>query len=225
MRTNFLSLPSGRRDSLGFDNNDNEIVVSEMTDLGKYLKFVNREKSINELLKHCSQQYYVMYGNSEKRILKSVVFASCSGTMGLGKTTFARKAFNKADSDQNDKVVWDGVDSNFKSIVRDCVENGRQFRISCAHVEEHEAATPWLSFICRLLCTWLNDPTKTSSAMKDSGVVGDVQSLIKVMSLITGNKKDSLVVVNLDETNEVMRFNVAFFYDSYLFFSRLDVEQ
>ena len=52
--------------------------------MGRYLKFLNREESINQLLIHAQKQfrfYNTGYGDKDFR------FTTCSGGPGLGKVT------------------------------------------------------------------------------------------------------------------------------------------
>lgn len=78
--------------------------------LGEYLKFVNREKSINVLIQHAAEQFalYLKDGGIEPH---RVQWAACSGGPGLGKTTFCRKAFTSAIDDLKDKgnILWKDV--------------------------------------------------------------------------------------------------------------------
>ena len=57
--------------------------------LGLFLKFVNREQSINVLLKHAADQYTkYLTGFREKE----AQFAACSGGPGLGKVSIVTGA-------------------------------------------------------------------------------------------------------------------------------------
>lgn len=81
-----------RRSSVEAEKEDTvpEVGSSDRAKLGMYLKFVNREASINELLKHAASQY-INYANGME--YDQLQWAACSGGPGLGKTTFCRNAF------------------------------------------------------------------------------------------------------------------------------------
>jgi hypothetical protein len=73
-----------RRDSLEVENFllPKSLQLKQSKPLGIYLKFLNREKSINQLLVHTEEQYKFYkngYGD------KDFKFATCSGGPGLGK--------------------------------------------------------------------------------------------------------------------------------------------
>ncbi len=109
--------------------------ASERARLGDFLKFVNREKSINTLLVHASGQYRRYLTGFQQ---KEAQFAACSGGPGLGKTMFCRKAFLRAVDEKGVKdeaIIWTdvkqdfGEGKNFKGIVKECVDYGRLFHI------------------------------------------------------------------------------------------------
>lgn len=61
-----------------------EVPLTSRSRLGPFLKFVNREQSINVLLKHAADQYAkYLHGFGEKE----AQFAACSGGPGLGKVS------------------------------------------------------------------------------------------------------------------------------------------
>ena len=61
-----------------------DVPLTSRSQLGPFLKFVNREKSINVLLKHAADQYAkYLRGFGEKE----AQFAACSGGPGLGKVS------------------------------------------------------------------------------------------------------------------------------------------
>ena len=61
-----------------------DVPLTSRSQLGPYLKFVNREESINVLLKHAADQYAkYLRGFREKE----AQFAACSGGPGLGKVS------------------------------------------------------------------------------------------------------------------------------------------
>jgi len=176
--------------------------------LGVYLKFVNRERSINELLKH-AVIYYQNYfmGSSDE---KECPFPACSGGPGLGKTTFCRKAFTKAidapAEGEEAQIMWDGVPSDFKEVVECCVEQGRQYRISYAspavQPAEYQKENWARSFAFRLGVVYAKSQ-KTFPLEWDKLPTGSllVEAVIKQ---ITGSKKEAMIVVNLDETNVLL---------------------
>jgi hypothetical protein len=96
--------------------------------LGQYLKFVNRENSINHLMKHAADQYK-LYNEVGGLTEHGAQLAACSGSPGLGKTTFCRKAFTRAvDACPNGPTEayncpWKGVDNKEHSypVVKACV--------------------------------------------------------------------------------------------------------
>lgn len=78
----FSAPPNSRRESLEAEKKDVPSTVERALNLGPFLKFVNREESINFLLKHTADQY-VLYLEGFKE--KQAMFAACSGGPGLGK--------------------------------------------------------------------------------------------------------------------------------------------
>ena len=73
-----------RRESLDAENHPIREQLQHPKDLGRYLKFLNREESINQLLVHAQKQfrfYDTGYGE------KDFQFTTCSGGLGLGKVT------------------------------------------------------------------------------------------------------------------------------------------
>jgi hypothetical protein len=78
---------NSRRSSLEAEKEDHipNVSLESRSQLGPFLKFVNREKSINVLLKHAADQYgKYLRGFGEKE----AQFAACSGGPGLGKVSF-----------------------------------------------------------------------------------------------------------------------------------------
>ena len=66
-----------------------DVPLTSRSRLGPFLKFVNREQSINVLLKHAADQYAkYLHGFGEKE----AQFAACSGGPGLGKVSIVTGA-------------------------------------------------------------------------------------------------------------------------------------
>ena len=87
------ALSNSRRKSLECEKTEDLPTIVKEGDqalLGNYLKFVNREESITELLKHAADQYKVYLSHGTTTNYQSQ-FAACSGGPGLGKTTFAAR--------------------------------------------------------------------------------------------------------------------------------------
>ena len=63
-----------------------EVKVKDHALLGEYFKFVNREASINILIKHSAEQY-TLYGQEGGVPARQVQWAACSGGPGLGKNS------------------------------------------------------------------------------------------------------------------------------------------
>ena len=73
-----------RRESLGAEKHHTPQQLYHSKDLGRYLKFLNREESINQLLVHAQKQFgFYKFGYREK----DFQFTTCSGGPGLGKVT------------------------------------------------------------------------------------------------------------------------------------------
>ena len=178
---------------------------SERRHLGGYLKFVNRESSINVLIKHAAKQYkhYLKKGGITEY---QVQWAACSGGPGLGKTTFCRKAFTRAvDACGTTKTeLWKDVPEKaqdlFLPAVTACVGAGRQYRISFGGelgLTEDELKDPTKSFAYRL----------TNCLTKDKYVQFEkAPALEEFLLRLTKGKKESLVVVNFDETNRLLEY-------------------
>ena len=202
---------------LSFEEEKEEVIPDvPLTSRSQLGPFFNREKSINVLLKHAADQYAkYLRGFGEKE----AQFAACSGGPGLGKvsivagvgfvshtslsqTTFCRKAFSRAvDGNEQDKaVMWKGVDDEFRGIVQECVDSGRQYRISFGsmHLLHHELGDPAKSLALRLMRACGGDPEWRK--LPDGDIL-----LPRVVGRLTSSTKDSLVVVDLDETNVLMR--------------------
>ena len=186
-----------------------EVHEKKREDLGEYLKFVNREDSINILLKHAAEQYDLYQGKGGVKS-HQIQWAACSGGPGLGKTTFCRKAFTKAidslpEACGND--LWKDVKKKdeFLPIVEACVLGGRQYRINFGgRVPDHqELDDPERSFAYRLLgCL-----TKGTEVPKVS--LMDTPKLQDVLLGLTKGSKDCLIVVNFDETNIMLKMGGA----------------
>ena len=170
--------------------------------LGTYLKFVNREKSINELMTHTAEQYFMFLNGIEDHQLQ---YAACSGGPGLGKTTFCRKAFTRAaDAPDTQDEIWKSVPDKdkFYPVVKACVNAGRQYRISYGGtnpLSELDIRYPATSFARRIVmqCVAKN---KNVGFPKVEGT----DQLQSVVHRITGEKREALVVINIDETNKLM---------------------
>jgi hypothetical protein len=78
------------------------------------------------------------------------------------QTTFCRKAFSRAvdGSEQDKAVLWKGVDGGFQGIVQECVEWGRQYRISFGsmHLLQEEPSDVAKSLAFRLMRACGSDP-------------------------------------------------------------------
>jgi hypothetical protein len=117
------------------------------------------------------------------------------------QTTFAHKAFIRAldASDGEEATMWNGVNEGFKDIVRECVDSGRQYRISFESIPFRDETT--------------DDPAKTlvTQLLRACGVNAEWDELPtgrvllpQVIKHLTDSKKESLVVINLDETNVLL---------------------
>ena len=181
-----------------------EIKEKDRALLGEYFKFVNREASINILIKHSAEQY-ALYGQEGGVPERQIQWAACSGGPGLGKTTFCRKAFTKSiDSLQGEDgdALWRDVPTkkDFLPVVQACVETGRQYQISFGGSVpgDRELRDPEKSFSYRLL-KCLTKGKKVKKVYFEHA-----PALREVLSTLTKGKKESLIVVNFDETNKVL---------------------
>lgn len=204
---------SGRRKSLDEEKDAEIPSVSEAQRavLGQYLKFVNREKSIKTLLKHASEQYemYLTNGFGEK----GAQFAACSGGPGLGKTTFCRKAFLRAAEVEEENELWQGM-NKFRDVVIGAVNAGSLFQISYGRqpVAESELKQATKSIALRILGAMRNE-------IMDENVLSkfDATEILRaVLEHVGGGSKESFIVVNLDETNVVMDFDLGKQYFSWI---------
>jgi hypothetical protein len=205
----FATIDPSRRESLETEKNDTVPDVSSnyRSTLGTHLKFVNREKSINELLKHVKGQYDI-YRDPGPTPEKSVRLAACSGGPGLGKTTFCRKAFTKAadESGGDENALWKGVDVDmkFQEVVKECVYKGRQFRISFGSSAPLGSELKPEHYANSLALRLLMAKTKERLSVDCGDLPEDSQMLKDVVGAITGRDSSALIVLNLDETNAVM---------------------
>ena len=162
------------------------------------MKFVNREESINKLLKHAAGQYLKYLGGKEAENLQ---WAACSGGPGLGKTTFCRKAFTRAAEAPEASPLWSYVPDKdrFRGVVDACVSSGRQYRIAFSNpnLTPEEVNNPDMSLAWRLskaiIKRGLGFPKRHDGQ----------RQLRSVLEAITGGKEESLVVINFDETNKL----------------------
>jgi hypothetical protein len=234
-----------RRESLEAEKSEfiADVPFEDRSKLAPLLKFVNREKSINALLKHAADQYRMyLRGFGEKE----AQFAACAGGPGLGKvknnvccvlssslllsllqTTFCRKAFIRAiDGSDADKVImWEGVekkfqigqdpdsveDNQFQTVVKDCVESGRQYRLSFGSdpLEKFETSDPSKSLALRLMR--LAGLEVKWDQLPEGRII-----LPQVISYLTDSTKEALLVVNLDETNKLMETKLGVAYLAYV---------
>jgi hypothetical protein len=155
---------AGSRRCISLDNEKSNIIPSvsekDRPILGQYLKFVNRENSINHLMKHAADQYK-LYNEVGGLTEHGAQLAACSGGPGLGKTTFCRKAFTRAvdacpqgPTDADDCLLKEvHMKEDFYEVVKTCVDIGRQYRISFggnSMIGTAELFAPNLSFASRL---------------------------------------------------------------------------
>ena len=172
--------------------------------LGTYLKFVNREDSINDLLKHSESQYEA-YLDEDVAKSRPVQIAVCSGGPGLGKTTFCRKAFTRAVDDGENSNLWKNVPraKNFYKVVQSCVEAGRQYHVSFGGdglLIGPERRSAEMSLAWRLTKIVTGDQTLQFPTKGDG-----LEQLNGVLLEITKGNPESLTVINFDETNMVMK--------------------
>lgn len=107
--------------------------------------------------------------------------------------------------------MWEGVDAGFRGIVQDCVDSGRQYRISFGsmHLLQEELVDVSKSLAFRLMRACDADPEWRK--LPDGDVL-----LPQVIGYLTSHTKESLVVINLDETNVLMRHDDGERYLSYV---------
>ena len=195
------ALKDQRRESLELEKKNLPDDVKKQRTLGPYMKFVNREGSINKLLKHAGEQYhlYLKWDQSEEH----QQWAACSGGPGLGKTTFCRKAFTRAAECAcvENSTLWTDVPNaiEFYEIVRACVDSGRHFRISFSTLlSPGELSDPCMSLAHRL--TEAVDKTVKFPKRHDGA-----RQLDSVLRALTKEQQESLVVINFDETNFLVK--------------------
>ena len=102
-------------------------------------------------------------------------------------------------SDQEKSIMWEGVNEEFGKIVHDCVDSGRQYRISFGSdpLMVHEAKDPGKSFALRLM--------RLCGAEAEWDQLPEGRFILpQVITRLTNSTKESLIVVNLDETNKLM---------------------
>ncbi len=187
------------------------IPYNERERLRGYIKFVNREKSINVLLRHAASQFGLWVGKSLNH--KNAQFAACSGGPGLGKTTFSRKAFTRAvdAAGQERTDIWGGVASSFEEVVRKCVENGLQYQISFGNAppSTEELKDPVKSFALRLLHEHAKIGGGSMGQYVNLNVMEQMAAgevlLEELVSYIVRGAMNSFVLINIDETNVLMR--------------------
>jgi hypothetical protein len=193
---------SKRRESLERerDIHVDQIDQKNRARLGEYLKFVNREVSINRLIKHAAAQYslYAQEGGIES---EDIQWPACSGGPGLGKTTFCRKAFTRSIDGSYIDALWEGVKSKetFFSVVKSSVNAGRQYRISLGGPGPMscELTDPAKSFSYRLLKCLTKNAKMKDVTFEEAPLLEDL------LTSLTNSVKESLIVVNIDETNRI----------------------
>lgn len=102
--------------------------------------------------------------------------------------------------------MWDGVDDEFRGIVEDCVESGRQYRISFGRptpLQEAEKlqGNRLRSFTLRLaqVASGMPLPQLDWNKLPDGSTL-----LNDVVEKLSGGDPKTFLVLNLDETNVVM---------------------
>src|SRR4051794_2945318 len=77
---------------------DSPILPDDVLDISMYLKFVNRENEIKQLIENMKNLYDLIENlKSYAEPKKQIAFLVAVGTSGKGKTTFARKAYENKD--------------------------------------------------------------------------------------------------------------------------------
>lgn len=97
--------------------------------------------------------------------------------------------------------------NNFFGVVKTCVEKGRQYRINYSNTQtlnDNDIENPAMSLARRIVKQCMKS-TKTTTSIPLKGTGDGLDQLRSVISRITGGDLNALVVINIDETNILMK--------------------
>ncbi|KAF9401954.1 hypothetical protein BGZ76_007403, partial [Entomortierella beljakovae] len=120
-------VPSGRASI------STSVSADGVSDIAPHLKFVSRKMEIIQLMQNMDMwckiaQNRRLFNEPRKKLKVAVVV----GTAGKGKTTFARRAYERMD-------VLEGVTNQSLQVqIKDCSDMGRSLRISCLDFLQEE---------------------------------------------------------------------------------------
>ena len=109
-------------------------------------------------------------------------------------------------SDEEKTIMWEGVDDDFQRTVRECVDSGRQYRISFGGPTPlHDAEALPVNRVKSLAVRLVRAATGKFLPVLNWAALPEGEALLQdVVKRLSGGQKNALIVLNLDETNVVM---------------------
>lgn len=202
-----------KRASLQLDTKDPDA----KDNLAHYLKFVGRVDEATRLRDHVVVQYgfFRSVTSVGTEYGKQIAFAATAGAAGIGKTTFARKAY--------DTEAFHELTGDVHDAFAACKDRDLRFRIGYggSTVTDHEKRAPGTSIALRLLYQYLRsdpafaDPKEGLPYGQFWERVCGTHSAVTVRLkdvlhyILKGDKKKlpqplPIVIVNIDETNALL---------------------
>lgn len=182
------------------------VLTDEISYIVPLMKFVCREEP-TEKLYQVLDDYLLWKQQPFGEAEKNIKFVTVVGTSGKGKTTFARRFID---------LPYTG---KYPDIVTDCKDSNRRYRVSCTSFDTTRDAETQLSLIVLFEAFKYSMQAAELQAFLSSfhRNYSSILSLENVLQLITNtfsSKADlpnsqRLVIINLDETNELLNHDAG----------------
>ncbi|CAG8576827.1 13149_t:CDS:2 [Acaulospora morrowiae] len=179
-------------------------IPNGLTNISTYLKFVDREKEVKQLMINMRELHYLIKNRREySEPRKETRFPIAVGMPGIGKTTFAQRAYEKSG-------IYSGIiGPEVMNAVEECQEAGRTFRIACDAISgEMYSANGNESLFGKVLLYEalkyrLNFSLNVFIEMLGSNVMLEdvLEVILHYIPCLDGKIKYPLFIINIDEIN------------------------